>query len=309
MLEKIETYDEFKARYPRLIYNLEKWCGKNKKDASFYVQEIIKDLILKPKNFAQLEGALDFWSSEDVRIRYALRPFFRIPFPRFATEPELKSKWEAHWTPTDGNKYYTVDKEEIVETIVVNSEQVGVITINSYDAKVLNANNLMIVDVDFDNHIFPFMDIETPTKHNKQAIEQIIKTRTKQCLSVLKAFVKANSQYCFWAYRTKAGLRYIEVNQKHDPTSQRTKQILTQLYCDPDYIKLCHKQDCFRARLTPKPWRTQDESVSYRTCITLKKYGYYSDMFHPDESIQLLLSYHNEYTWANEADRINLEVA
>jgi hypothetical protein len=37
--------------------------------------------------------------------------------------------------------------------------------------------------------------------------------------------------------------------------SVETKQLLTELGCDPVYIKLCENQVCFRARLSPKPWR------------------------------------------------------
>ncbi len=31
--------------------------------------------------------------------------------------------------------------------------------------------------------------------------------------------------------------------------------ILRELQSDPLYIRLCQAQECFRARLTPKPWR------------------------------------------------------
>jgi len=31
------------------------------------------------------------------------------------------------------------------------------------------------------------------------------------------------------------------------------------LRSDPEYVKLCRIQECYRARLTPKPWRWCDE--------------------------------------------------
>jgi hypothetical protein len=40
-----------------------------------------------------------------------------------------------------------------------------------------------------------------------------------------------------------------------DPTSQLVKDILTGLRADQSYKALCRIQKCFRASLTPKPWR------------------------------------------------------
>ena len=40
-----------------------------------------------------------------------------------------------------------------------------------------------------------------------------------------------------------------------DPQSTAALDVLKQLGSDPLYVKLCKAQECFRARLTPKPWR------------------------------------------------------
>jgi hypothetical protein len=40
-----------------------------------------------------------------------------------------------------------------------------------------------------------------------------------------------------------------------DPTAEATHELMRRLGADPLYIQLCRTQECFRARLTPKPWR------------------------------------------------------
>jgi hypothetical protein len=41
----------------------------------------------------------------------------------------------------------------------------------------------------------------------------------------------------------------------YDPASEETTSILRGLQADPMYVRLTQKQECFRARLTSKPWR------------------------------------------------------
>ena len=42
-----------------------------------------------------------------------------------------------------------------------------------------------------------------------------------------------------------------------NPTRADSLEILQALGSDPLYVRLCQAQACFRARLTPKPWRCQ----------------------------------------------------
>jgi hypothetical protein len=39
---------------------------------------------------------------------------------------------------------------------------------------------------------------------------------------------------------------------------------LNELKSDPLYVRLCQAQECFRARLTPKPWRCDQPEPPYR---------------------------------------------
>jgi hypothetical protein len=56
-------------------------------------------------------------------------------------------------------------------------------------------------------------------------------------------------------YETYQGARVIVTGRDFDPRSAETKRIMDEFHCDPLYITLCIKQGCYRARLTPKPYR------------------------------------------------------
>jgi hypothetical protein len=56
-------------------------------------------------------------------------------------------------------------------------------------------------------------------------------------------------------YETYQGARVIVTGRDFDPRAAETKRIMDEFHCDPLYITLCIKQGCYRARLTPKPYR------------------------------------------------------
>jgi hypothetical protein len=59
-----------------------------------------------------------------------------------------------------------------------------------------------------------------------------------------------------WAlYRTPAGARAIRLDTVMDPTSHDSDALQAHLAGDPTYRQMCRRQACYRARVTPKPWR------------------------------------------------------
>jgi hypothetical protein len=71
----------------------------------------------------------------------------------------------------------------------------------------------------------------------------------------ITAFVRHHPTWHLRLYRTPAGLRVLVMQQPfaaHDP---QVKLFFDALGVDPVYARMCANQDCFRARLTPKPWR------------------------------------------------------
>lgn len=56
-------------------------------------------------------------------------------------------------------------------------------------------------------------------------------------------------------YRTPAGLRVLAMHDLFDPTAESTVRLFASLGADPTYTQMCRRQACFRARVSPKPWR------------------------------------------------------
>jgi len=56
-------------------------------------------------------------------------------------------------------------------------------------------------------------------------------------------------------YRTPAGFRLLVMHRLFDPHDAAVEECFAALKADPMYAKMCHMQRCFRARVSPKPWR------------------------------------------------------
>jgi hypothetical protein len=124
---------------------------------------------------------------------------------------------------------YSVDRqlEPVVETLRGPAgEAIARITFNSYAALVMNANAMLFADIDGSGGT-----------------------------GRLDAVVREQPDLAFRVYRTPAGARYVCTSRTFDPRSAETADLLERLGSDPKYTLLCRIQRCFRARLTPKPWR------------------------------------------------------
>jgi hypothetical protein len=64
-------------------------------------------------------------------------------------------------------------------------------------------------------------------------------------------------------YRTRAGLRLLATQGLVEADSDVADGVFEALGADPLYRKLCKTQKCFRARLTPKPWRCGNGVISF----------------------------------------------
>jgi hypothetical protein len=132
-------------------------------------------------------------------------------------------------TPALDAYAYAVDRqlEPVIEVLRDTSGgEVARITLNSYAALVMNAKTML------------FADVDRSGDHAR-----------------LDAVVRERPELAFRVYRTPAGARYLCTSHTFDPTAAETAALLEQLGSDPKYVLLCRIQRCFRARLTPKPWR------------------------------------------------------
>ena len=71
----------------------------------------------------------------------------------------------------------------------------------------------------------------------------------------VERFVEAHHGWSVTVYRTPAGMRVLATHQTFDPLALEVEQFFTALKVDPIFRKMCKNQRCFRARVSPKPWR------------------------------------------------------
>lgn len=211
-------------------------------------------------------------------------------------------------------------REEIVDRVALHGEEIGLVTRNRYGALVLNTEEVLFADVDFPEPepvSMGFMDtIRSLFRPGKQQPKN--QAHIDVTLDRIKGWAKQNPQRTFRLYRTLMGLRLLFTDKLYNPASEETRSLLEALETDPFYLKLTYKQECFRARLTPKPWRCglerppfafpwsdereekayrkwqhnyDAESAKYCACDFIGELGAPSE----DEKIQAIIRFHDEH--------------
>lgn len=76
-----------------------------------------------------------------------------------------------------------------------------------------------------------------------------------QGMERIRAFLQSHPDWNLRAYRTPAGLRALALHRIFDPQEEIVAEFFQALDVDPVYTFMCRNQNCFRARLSAKPWR------------------------------------------------------
>ncbi|MBU1107784.1 MAG: hypothetical protein KKB51_14015 [Candidatus Riflebacteria bacterium] len=140
------------------------------------------------------------------------------------------------------NSYERPVREEITHEI----DEYNIVTRNRYGALVLNTSSVSIFDIDDYKHSFWEIFGIGVKKDKKAAIVE----------SLCRLFENRSQRDTSWRiYETCKGIRMILVGQYIDTASQFFGQFSREINADPLYTLLCTKQNCYRARLTPKPQR------------------------------------------------------
>lgn len=144
-------------------------------------------------------------------------------------------------------------REQILQEIKgSNGESAAMITRNNYGCQVLNTARVMFVDIDlpenkpaggFFKRLFGKSDPAAPLPVPEAELAKI------------ENWTRNHTEWGWRIYRTRAGLRLLATHGLVAADSTTTMDIFAALGTDPLYQKLCQTQKCFRARLTPKPWR------------------------------------------------------
>ena len=71
----------------------------------------------------------------------------------------------------------------------------------------------------------------------------------------ISRFAERHPEWNLRVYRTPAGLRVLATHRTFQPGEPAVAECFDALDTDPIYVRMCLNQQCFRARVSPKPWR------------------------------------------------------
>lgn len=184
------------------------------------------------------------WESEtDARAKWEAKAELMRRFLESGCSAAMLEKMRSAWQKLDAGEegeYAVLMPEPVVEQL----DATNIITRNRYGAEVLNSTELCFIDVD---RIPP-----RPFDWLRRLLGQ--DTAPEACLlEKLHRLVGDGALRGARLYRTSRGWRILALEPGLQPDSHRMQVIFEQLHADELYAHLCAKQQCWRARLTPKP--------------------------------------------------------
>lgn len=221
--------------------------------------------MLIPRHWAHIEGvavspngseiALSMWGCSPTSVADARGDAQR----RFeaARRRVEEGRLSAPADDPDGDFYpygRSLLREHLLEEIAgMRGGTVAIRTRNRYGAEVLNAANALFLDIDSAAHATPGLVARVlglfggkRASGDERGLE-----RLRAALASRAAWRDAS----FRIYRTAAGFRVLLTDRLGEPGSAPTEELMRDSGTDARFITLCRVQKCFRARLTPKPFR------------------------------------------------------
>ncbi|HWF19889.1 MAG TPA: hypothetical protein VG754_11505 [Verrucomicrobiae bacterium] len=141
-------------------------------------------------------------------------------------------------------------REQVLHEIRTDAgDLAAVVTRNSYGCQVLNTARVMFVDIDLPEPKSGGFFKMLFGKAGPPLVTQEV------AMAKIEKWSSQRPEWGWRIYRTRAGLRLMATHALVEPNSPDAEEVFEKLGADPLYRKLCQTQKCFRARLTPKPWR------------------------------------------------------
>ncbi|MFH2047156.1 MAG: hypothetical protein ABIK92_18665 [Pseudomonadota bacterium] len=178
---------------------------------------------------------------------------------------------------------------------VISKHQDVIISRNSYGSLCLNTPDVMFADIDFEyeasfkTHVVAFIFlsfcaaiislffkswlalflsaiavlvfIPTMAKLIHRMILSLNGGFERKAIETIKKVSIESPELHFRLYRTPLGFRVLLMNDTYSPTSDTAINLLKDLQSDSIYVQMCKNQNCFRARVSPKPWRIGIERI------------------------------------------------
>ena len=188
--------------------------------------------------------------------------------------------------PHSGQLYYGGDRplrEEILQEFSSGENpDAAIVTRNSYGCSVLNAARLMFIDIDFpsggkDASISDTIGFlgkigrmlfgsttKVPESPPPSEVAVELTPKEKSVLEKARQWTNGHANWGFRIYRTAGGMRLLATHDFFEPKGPAATEVMNALGADPMYMQLCRSQNCFRARLSPKPWRVGVQSAFFR---------------------------------------------
>ena len=147
-----------------------------------------------------------------------------------------------------GRRDATDYEVDIREEVLARLDERNVVTRNRYGAAVLNSAEVLFIDIDEPR--LGFLDLFRGRPTGARRTAMIV-------AQVKKLMMKAPELRGLGVrlYETHSGVRAIVTGRHFDPRSPATEKLLRRFNSDWLYSHMCRRQGCFRARLTPKPFR------------------------------------------------------
>lgn len=172
---------------------------------------------------------------------------------------------------------------------IISRQGEAIVTRNSYGALCLNTPNVFFADIDFEKKasfrlklaalttlllaaetlgwvmasktifgIFLILALfaASPLADWLQRTSSTLKGGPEQAArQKISRFLAENPAWNLRLYRTPAGLRVMATHRTFAPGEPELAQCFSALGTDPIYTRMCLRQQCFRARVSAKPWR------------------------------------------------------
>lgn len=202
----------------------------------------------------------------------------------------------------DASRQYYADgrplKEEIIEELQEEGQTVAIISRNSYGCLVLNTTSIFFADIDQprkseSSEPPPIVDKLLGFLKKQKVLEPLVENLglespqnfEQNLVEKIEDLVRHDSSLLIRLYRTKHGYRAVMLNEQIPCNQARSSKLLDWLGSDQLYVALCRSQDCYRARLTPKPWRCGYHQPPQKFPFQDSQRGQFEDWLRQYESI------------------------